>query len=197
MNFFTAYEDENGEFIVSRMKIARSYLKSWFIIDLMSSIPISLVLSFTNQGGNSVLNIRIIKRSRLPRLYRLLRLIKLMRLYKSNKFIEKMINQFNMSMTVNKIIKSIIMIVFLLHIVGCLWATVATLTVGSQPMNWLESIGLDDSPNIDKYIASVYWAAVTIYTVGYGDILAQNVYEFSINVLILFAGVALYTYIFS
>ena len=46
-------------------------------------------------------------------------------------------------------------------------------------------------------MASVYWAAVTIYTVGYGDIVSQNQYEYIVNVLILFAGVSLYTYIFS
>jgi hypothetical protein len=89
------------------------------------------------------------------------------------------------------------MIAFLLHLIGCLWATVATLTVGDQDNNWMISIGIDDSTNIDKYVASVYWAAVTIYTVGYGDITSTNQYELIANVLILFAGVSLYTYIFS
>lgn len=57
--------------------------------------------------------------------------------------------------------------------------------------------GVDSSSSFDKYIAGVYWAAATIYTVGYGDITCQNPYEIISNVLILFAGVSLYTYIFS
>lgn len=43
LNFFTAYEDENGELITEHNRIAKSYLKTWFVIDLMSSIPISLI----------------------------------------------------------------------------------------------------------------------------------------------------------
>ncbi len=38
-------------------------------------------------------------------------------------------------------------------------------------MTWMDFIEVTDKENIDQYIASVYWAAVTIYTVGYGDIL--------------------------
>jgi len=43
LNFFTAFEDENGELVVTREKIAKSYLKSWFFIDLVSSIPLSAI----------------------------------------------------------------------------------------------------------------------------------------------------------
>jgi hypothetical protein len=35
----------------------------------------------------------------------------------------------------------------------------------------MNSVDVIDKGKIDQYIASVYWAAVTIYTVGYGDIL--------------------------
>ena len=43
LNFFTAYEDENGELITERDRIAKNYVKTWFLIDMMSSIPISLI----------------------------------------------------------------------------------------------------------------------------------------------------------
>jgi hypothetical protein len=88
LNFFTAFDDDNGELEIRRTKIAQKYFKSWFFVDLISSIPISLIQYLI--GDDSVSNIRIIKLTRLPRLYRLLRLVKLMRLYKSNKFIEKL-----------------------------------------------------------------------------------------------------------
>jgi hypothetical protein len=42
-NFFTPYEDENGELITKRWLIARAYLKSWFLVDLFSSIPITMI----------------------------------------------------------------------------------------------------------------------------------------------------------
>jgi hypothetical protein len=43
LNFFTAVENDHGEIIVERKKIAIIYFKSWFIIDLSSSMPITLI----------------------------------------------------------------------------------------------------------------------------------------------------------
>jgi hypothetical protein len=93
LNFFTALENDNGDIIIDRKKIALLYLYSWFLIDLTSSIPITLIQHIitsqesNNDSQNNLVNLRIIKLTRLPRLYRLLRLLKLIRLYKSNKFI--------------------------------------------------------------------------------------------------------------
>lgn len=94
LNFLTAYEDENGVLVVEKTKIAKVYLKSWLIPDLLSSIPLSLVSEFTNMD---VSNLKFVKLSRLPRLYRLLRLIKLLRFYKSNRFIDNMLRDINIS----------------------------------------------------------------------------------------------------
>jgi hypothetical protein len=44
INFFTSYEDDTtGEEIVDLVKIRRNYVKTWFIMDAMSSFPSSLV----------------------------------------------------------------------------------------------------------------------------------------------------------
>jgi hypothetical protein len=37
--FNTAYQDESMEIVDSRIEIARSYVKGWFLIDLMAVIP--------------------------------------------------------------------------------------------------------------------------------------------------------------
>lgn len=51
--------------------------------------------------------------------------------------------------------------------------------------------------NMDKYIASVYWAAETILTVGYGDITPQNPIEIVSFLVIALVGASLYGYMFS
>ncbi len=71
------------------------------------------------------MNVRIIKLSRLPRLYRLLRLLKLLKLFKQNKMVERITVQMNMNVTTTRLIRSMTIILFLLHLVGCVWVTIA------------------------------------------------------------------------
>lgn len=78
--------------------------------------------------------------------------------------------QLNLSVTTTRLIKSFIMVFFLIHLVGCIWVTVAVLNPFDDPISWVTASNLADSANTDVYIASIYWAAVSIYTVGYGDI---------------------------
>ncbi len=44
INFFTTYRDERGYYVYSFSQIAVNYLKSYFTIDLLTSIPLSRML---------------------------------------------------------------------------------------------------------------------------------------------------------
>lgn len=47
LNFITAVENDNGELCIDRAQIVGSYIKSWFLIDVTSSIPITLIQKYT------------------------------------------------------------------------------------------------------------------------------------------------------
>lgn len=40
---FSAYHDDDGVLITSNKEIFKSYLKGWFIVDIIASIPINLM----------------------------------------------------------------------------------------------------------------------------------------------------------
>ena len=52
LNFFTAIEDDNGELITNHKTIILAYIKSWFLIDILSSVPISLIQKITSPTDN-------------------------------------------------------------------------------------------------------------------------------------------------
>ena len=54
LNFFFVEEDVNGEMIMDQKRIAITYLKSWFIIDLIASFPISFIMHFTRNSDGYV-----------------------------------------------------------------------------------------------------------------------------------------------
>ena len=58
------------------------------------------------------------------------------------------------------------MIAIYAHIFGCLWYLVGQ----ANPNNWIENKGITDDPWYVLYSFSIYWAVMTMTTVGYGDI---------------------------
>jgi len=46
---------------------------------------------------------------------------------------------------------------------------------------------------MDVYIASLYFNHLTIFTIGYGDILSKNSYERIYNIILMVVGIMLYS----
>ena len=121
--FFTAYEDENEDLVYDRCKIAKSYCKSWFLIDVFSVIPLSEVM----QTGDFASMARI---ARLPKLYRLIRLIKLIRLLKvikeKNTISKYLTEVLKLSIAVERLAFFACLYMVLVHITSCMWVVIAS-----------------------------------------------------------------------
>ena len=66
----------------------------------------------------------------------------------------------------------VIVVLISIHWATCLWFFSTTLGVG--PMNWIVKYGYQDEPTGRLYFLSLYWAIVTMFTIGYGDITPSN-----------------------
>ena len=68
LTFFSAYYNSREELVVSRRRIATSYLRGWFWVDVVAILPLHLVThSAINQLG---------KLARFPRAYKLSKAMK-------------------------------------------------------------------------------------------------------------------------
>ena len=85
LNFFAAYDDEEepGKIVVERSRIRSRYLRSWFLMDLISVIPLNYYQQMVSSGGaDTASKTKLFKILRMIRLAKLLRLARLQRLIK-------------------------------------------------------------------------------------------------------------------
>ena len=78
------------------------------------------------------------------------------------------------------------------HIIGCFWHFIAEIQF--PEISWLSVRNLESSPWLQRYLYSIYWASVTIMTVGYGDIVPQNNSEVLLALATIIFGCGVYAF---
>ena len=80
VNFNSAYEDKDLTLHTSRKQIADNYLRTWFFIDLIATVPFNLIMDQNNISETSLKGgfraFRLYKLMKLTRLLRILKVIK-------------------------------------------------------------------------------------------------------------------------
>jgi len=124
LEFFSAYEEENEDKLeFNHSIIAKRYLKSWFIIDILSIIPVA---EFLEAGDFS----NLARLARLPKLYRLIRMVKLIRIakiVKERENISKYLNEvLKVSVAMERLSFFCFIFMILVHIISCFWVIIAS-----------------------------------------------------------------------
>ena len=114
VTFNKAFQDENLKIVDDRKVIAMTYLRGFFLIDLVSTLPMGYFLDSAFAG---MMNGQIFS---LLRLLRMIRLLKLLRLLKSLKFLKQLEEDEIVDPGVIRAVKYFIMLFIIGHFVGCL-----------------------------------------------------------------------------
>ena len=193
VTFFSAYTDSEENLVKNLKKIIITYLETWFIVDLISVLPINEMTS-TSFTYNKITRI-----SRLPKLYRLVKLTKLLRMTKMstkgnvNKVTKFFLEKLKINANIERLIFFVLTFLLLNHLCACFWYFMAKLE-DLSPDSWVVRLGYIDSSNFELYIISFYWTLTTVTTVGYGDINAGTTIERVYNLFIMSFGVLLYSF---
>ena len=187
IKFFSEYFDENETIIINYEKIFLNYLTGNFLFDFMTAIPF-LAIRFFRYGWRNLFNNYF--NYSTEGIFNWLKVFKLIELINSYRFINLKLSN---DSKINRVLKSAIVFICLAHISACLWIYLGRCELNIDK-NWINSISLQDSSFIDIYIASFYFNLVTIYTIGYGDILASNDLEYIYCIFLLIFGVMLFSF---
>lgn len=127
VQFRTAFFAGDGEIVTDPREIAVRYLKTAFLLDLCSTVPIDLVLMSAGNSGGIL---------RSTKLLRTLRLLRLARLLKLSNTIEKKDDDVGPMIhpSLWALIKMFVCLVFISHIMGCTWHWLAVLRYCCAPL---------------------------------------------------------------
>ena len=120
LTFFSAFE-KHGHMEVRPKQIALTYLKSWFLLDLIAAFPYQFLEAGIPVDENDLVLSRI---RHLPTAYRAVRVLgylKLLRFCKtqnSERFLQETLN---VGIATSNIISLAVLVLFLTHITACAW----------------------------------------------------------------------------
>ncbi|XP_047939329.1 potassium channel SKOR-like [Salvia hispanica] len=171
ISFFVAYTDPHSYCLVyHRHLIALRYLKSRFLIDLLGCLPWDVI--YRSCGRKEVV--------------RYMLWIRLSRAVRVTDFFEKLEKDTRINYLFTRIVKLFVVELYCTHTAACIFYYLATtLPPSEEGHTWIGSLQLGDYSYADfrhidlwtRYITALYFAVVTMATVGYGEIHAVNTRE--------------------
>jgi len=209
-----AQDDEMHMVSTNGFTIAKYYLKGWFLLDFLATLP-GMVDFFTEVTKSSETSISSNStQSQLLKILRCFKIFKLVRVIKSSENIhavfEGMEDRFNLSEKYKRVLGMLVKVIFLTHLIACSWFGISKYSAkgvgdhkegtweGDENAWYTKAIGSElflHGNHRKQYIWSLYWAMTTISTVGYGDISPGTMEECVYCILAMCVGVSFFGYL--
>uniref|UniRef100_A0A8C0B8T9 KCNH1 protein n=1 Tax=Buteo japonicus TaxID=224669 RepID=A0A8C0B8T9_9AVES len=217
LNFHTTFVGPAGEVISDPKLIRMNYLKTWFVIDLLSCLPYDVINAFENVDEVSILvplppiNYYLMG---ISSLFSSLKVVRLLRLGRVARKLDHYI-EYGAAVLV------LLVCVFGLaaHWLACIWYSIGDYEVIDEDTNtirtesWLYQLGMsigtpyrfntsgfgkwEGGPSKDSvYISSLYFTMTSLTSVGFGNIAPTTDGEKIFAVAMMMIGSLLYATIF-
>ncbi|XP_015230398.1 PREDICTED: potassium voltage-gated channel subfamily H member 5-like [Cyprinodon variegatus] len=202
LNFHTTFVGPGGEVISDPKLIRMNYLKTWFVIDLLSCLPYDIINAFENVDEG------------ISSLFSSLKVVRLLRL---GRVARKLDHYLEYGAAVLVLLVCVFGLVA--HWLACIWYSIGDYEVIDEVTNtikmdsWLYQLALsigspyrynasgsgrwEGGPGKDSlYITSLYFTMTSLTTIGFGNIAPTTDGEKIFSVAMMMVGSLLYATIF-
>jgi hypothetical protein len=185
--FVTAYDDQ-GCFVKDLRKIRVRYLQTWFFLDVAGSFPFDIVITVAleSSGPGSVGGLGSLKFIRMLRLIRAWKFMNRLKKLKDKDGYEAIGSAVTLG-------SALFLLIFSAHVLGCF----ITIIMQSEPdNNWLlhYNAELANGENWVRYLTAMYWATITLTTMGYGDIVPVTNVERIYVIMVALVGAVIFSH---
>ncbi|XP_061835777.1 potassium/sodium hyperpolarization-activated cyclic nucleotide-gated channel 2-like [Nerophis lumbriciformis] len=186
--------EDNSDIILDPETIKKKYLKTWFIVDFISSIPVDYIFLIVEKGMDSEVYktaraLRIVRFTKILSLLRLLRLSRLIRYIHQWEEIFHM--TYDLASAVMRIINLIAMMLLLCHWDGCLQFLVPMLQDFPSDC-WVSLNKMENDTWSELYSFAVFKAMSHMLCIGYGRQAPESLSDIWLTMLSMIVGATCY-----
>ncbi|CAN0877633.1 Potassium channel AKT6 [Linum grandiflorum] len=182
LTFFVAYLDETTFLLVdSKKDIALRYIKTWFFLDLISTIPTEVVRAILPDNLQA---------------YGYVSMLRLWRVRRVSQLFSRLEKDKNYSYFWIRCARLICVTLFVLHLAACFFYRLAA-NYSDPKETWIGSVreNFKGDPLLVSYVQAMYWSITTFSTTGYGDLHAVNPGEMAFVVVYMVFNLGLSSYL--
>uniref|UniRef100_A0A8C7ZTB4 Cyclic nucleotide-binding domain-containing protein n=1 Tax=Oryzias sinensis TaxID=183150 RepID=A0A8C7ZTB4_9TELE len=186
--------EDNSDIILDPKTIKTKYLKTWFIVDFISSIPVDYIFLIVEKGIDSEVYktaraLRIVRFTKILSLLRLLRLSRLIRYIHQWEEIFHM--TYDLASAVMRIFNLIGMMLLLCHWDGCLQFLVPMLQEFPSDC-WVSLNKMENDTWSELYSFAVFKAMSHMLCIGYGRQAPESLSDIWLTMLSMIVGATCY-----
>nr|CAH8822872.1 unnamed protein product [Trichobilharzia regenti] len=189
VNFRTGIIKNNfaDEIMLNPKEIARQYLKTWFLLDLLSSLPLDYIYLILHDNENFTQFVHAGRALRFLRFVKLLSLIRLLRLSRLVRYVSEWEEFINLASKFIGIFNLVLLLLLLGHWNACLQFLIPMLH--DYPVeSWVAKGKLQNAYWFDQYTWALFKAMSHMLTIGYGRYPPTSLSEAWVTVISMVTG---------
>uniref|UniRef100_A0A7S2QCX8 Cyclic nucleotide-binding domain-containing protein n=1 Tax=Zooxanthella nutricula TaxID=1333877 RepID=A0A7S2QCX8_9DINO len=185
-SFISGYHRKDGSTELSFSRIAKRYLMSWFVLDVVivgadwMAVLLDLITRNSDPATEGVGLARLGKMMRVARILRSLRLLRLAKIRQLLYVVEERIQSEYISI-LGGLVQQIAGLLALNHLFACFWWVIG---ISVDAPNWVAVKGLADKEVILQYLVSLHWS-FSQFTPASMEVYPENIGERAYNVVVL------------